>query len=206
MRQKPNPIATGPGGAHWHIDCRLENELPEDNIVGTRFLINALFGALAVAALLFTGWLGYLDLNTRSQTRDWEQRINDNRGEVHDIKRMQGEYALEAKKIDEAYELIKPKLFVSGFITNVGRLRPAPLFIDTIEWNDLSIIMRGSIREKSERASVLLGNYVKTLAKNEVLSPLFRDIRLTGFDRGATDDVMNFEIAFYLKDSKGAKP
>jgi hypothetical protein len=196
MSKKPN--ATGPA-AHWHIDCRIESELPEDNIVGTRFLINALFAALAVAALLFTGWLGYLDLSTRRQTHDWEQRINDNRGEVRDIKRMQGEYALEAAKIDEAYKLIKPQFFVSGFINHVGRTRPAPLIIDAIEWNDLTILMRGSVREKSERASLLLGNYVKSLGKDDTMSPLFREIRLTGFDRGASDDVINYEIAFYLK-------
>jgi hypothetical protein len=203
MSQKPN--ATGPV-AHWHIDCRIESELPEDNIVGTRFLINALCGALAVAALLFTGWLGYLDLSTRRQTRDWEQRISDNRGEVRDIKRMQGEYALEAAKIDEAYKLIKPQFYVSGFIANVGRTRPAQLGIDAIEWNDLTILMRGSIREKSERATLLLGNYVKALGKDGAISPLFREIRLTGFDRGTADDVINFEIAFYLKDPKGARP
>src|SRR4051812_45410477 len=116
MSKNPNTAKTA---AHWHIDCRIESELPEDNIVGTRFLINVLFGAVAIAALLFTGWLGYLDLSTRRQTHDWEQRINDNRGEVQDIKRMQRDYAVEAAKIDEAFKLIKPKLFVSGFVSGL---------------------------------------------------------------------------------------
>ena len=196
MSKKPNAIGAV---AHWHIDCRIESELPEDNIVGTRFLINVLCGALAVAGLLFAGWLGYLDLSTRRQTRDWEQRINDNRAEVRDIQRMQRDYAVEAAKIDEAYKLIRPPFFVSGFIANVGRSRPAQLVIDVIEWNELTIIMRGTIHEKSERASLILGNYVKALGKDEMMSPLFREIRLTGFDRGTTDDVINFEIAFYLK-------
>lgn len=193
-----NPNATGPV-AHWHLDCRIEAELPEDNIVGTRFLINALFGAVAVAGVLFTGWLGYLDLSTRRQTHDWEQRINDNRGEVRDIKRMQGEYAIEAAKIDDAYKLIKPQFFVSGFIANLGRSRPPQLVIDAIDWTDLTILVRGSVREKSERATILLGSYVKALEKDETMTPIFRQIRLTGFDRGNTDDLINFEVAFYLK-------
>lgn len=196
-----NPDVTGLV-AHWHIDCRIVSELPEDTIVGRRFLINTLFGALAFASLLFTGWLGYLDLSTRRQTSDWEQRINDNRAEVRDIQRMQREYAVEAAKIDEAYKLIKPQFFVSGFIASVGHSRPAQLVIDAIEWTDVTIIMRGSVHEKSERASLTLGNYVKTLAKDETMSPLFREIRLTGFDRGSSDDVINFEIAFYLKTAK----
>ena len=193
-----NPNATG-SAAYWHIDCRLVGELPEDTIVGRRFLTNTLFGALAFSSLIFTGWLGYLDLSMRRQTGDWEQRINDNRAEVRDIQRMQREYAVEAAKIDEAYKLIKPQFFVSGFIATLGRLRSAQLVIDAIEWTDVTIIMRGSVHEKSERASLTLGNYVKTLAKDETMNPLFREIRLTAFDRGSSDDVINFEIAFYLK-------
>jgi hypothetical protein len=202
MSKKPN--ATGPV-VHWHIDCRIESELPEDNIVGTRFLINVLFGALALAGLLFTGWLGYLDLSTRHQTRDWEQRINENRAEVRDIQRMQREYAAEAAKIDEAHKLIKPHMYVSGFIAHLGSSRPAQLVIDAIEWTDITIIVRGSIREKSERATLLLGNYVKTLGKDETMAALFKEVRLTGFDRGTTDDIINFEIAFTFKGGP-AKP
>jgi hypothetical protein len=196
MSKKPN--ATGPA-AHWHIDCRIESELPEDNIVGTRFLINVLCGAVAVAALLFAGWLGYLDLSTRRQTRDWEQRLTENNAEVRDLQRMQRDYAIEAGKIDEAHRLIKPRLFVTGFLANLGRSRPAPLVIDAIEWNELTITVRGSIREKSERATALLGNYVKALGKDEMMGPLFREIRLTGFDRGIDDGAINCEICFYLK-------
>ena len=196
-----SPETSGPV-AYWHVDCRIVAELPEDTVIGRRFLTNTIFGALAFAALLFTGWLGYLDLNTRRQTNDWEQRINDNRAEVRDIQRMQREYAVEAAKIDEACKLIKPQFYVSGFIVSVGRLRPPQAVIDAIEWTDVTIIMRGSVREKSERASLTLGNYVKALAKDEALSPLFREVRLTGFDRGSSDDVINFEIAFYLKAAK----
>ena len=196
-----NPDITG-SAAPWHIDCRIVSELPEDTIVGRRFLTNALSGTLAFAALLFTGWRYYIDVSISSQTRDWEQRINENRAEVRDIQLMQREYAVEAAKVDEAYKLIKPQFFVSGFIASVGRLRPAQLVIDAIEWTEVTVIMRGSVHEKSERASLTLGNYVKTLAKDETLSPLFREIRLTGFDRGGSDDVINFEIAFYLKVAK----
>ncbi len=199
MSKSRDPIAAIP---HWHLDCRIESELPEDNLVGTRFLINVLFGAVTLAALLFVGWLGYLDLSTRHQIRDWDQRINDNRAEVRDIQRMQREYAVEAAKIDEAFKLIRPQLHVYEFLQNLGRSRPAQLVIDSIDWNDTGITVHGNVHENSERASLLLGNYVKTLGKDEKMAPIFREIRLTGFDRGSTNDVINFEIAFYLKPLK----
>lgn len=188
--------------SHWHLDCRIESELPEDNVIGTRFLINTLFAAVAVAGLLFAGWLSYLDFSTRRQIRDWERRIEDNRAEVRDIQRMQREYAVEAAKIDEAHKLIRPQLSVYEFLSNLGRSRPSQLVIDAIDWNDSGIVVRGNLRESSERASLLLGNYVKALGKEEKMGSLFKEIRLTGFDRGTTNDVINFEVAFYLKPTK----
>lgn len=106
MTRNRDPLALS---AHWHVDCRIEAELPEDNLVGTRFLINVVCSAVAFGALLFVGWLGYLNLSLRYQIRDWEQRIKDNRAEVLDIQRMQRDYATEAAKIDQAYALVRPE-------------------------------------------------------------------------------------------------
>ena len=101
-RQKRDPLGLSP---HWHIDYRIEAELPEDNIVGTRFLVNAACALVAGAALLFAGWLAYRGLHLRRQIEDWQQRMADNRAEVRDIERMQREYAAESAKIDQAYAL-----------------------------------------------------------------------------------------------------
>ena len=68
MKRSRDPLALSP---HWHVDCRIEAELPEDNIVGTRFLINMVFTVLALAAVLFTGWLGYKNLGLRYQIRGY---------------------------------------------------------------------------------------------------------------------------------------
>lgn len=199
---------------HWHLDCRIESELPEDNVVGTRFLINTLFGALAVAAMLYAGWLSYLDLTIRRQISDWELRIKDNRAEVLEVKRMQGEYSGAAAKVDEAYRLIKPQLHVYEFLSNLGKSRPDRLLIDSIEWNDAGISVHGSLRETSQTASLLVGDYVKKLGKEEKLVALFREIRLMALDRAAGQDrapgdergteieTFNFEIQFYFRSTK----
>ena len=187
---------------HWHVDCRIESELPEDNVVGTRFLINVVFTAFAVGALLFTGWLGYLNLSLRHQIRDWEQRIVENRAEMLDIQRMQRDYAVEGGKIDQAYTLVRTQLYVSGFLNHIGRTRPEQMVIDIIEWNESGVIVRGSVREKSERATRLLGGYVEQLRRDDKVAPLFRDIGLTDVDRGSTGETLRFEIVFRLKSTK----
>ena len=187
---------------HWHVDCRIESELPEDNVVGTRFLINVVFTAFAAGALLFTGWLGYLNLSLRHQIRDWEQRIVENRAEMLDIQRMQRDYAVVGGKIDQAYTLVRTQLYVSGFLNHIGRTRPEQMVIDIIEWNESGVIVRGSVREKSERATRLLGGYVEQLRRDDKVAPLFRDIGLTDVDRGSTGETLHFEIVFRLKSTK----
>src|SRR4051812_27017348 len=105
MSQRREPLRLG---SHWHVDCRLEAELPEDNIVSPHFAAHVLFGSVAFAMLLFTGWLGYKTLNLRSQVRDWEKTIGTNSVEVRDLQRMQREYVAEASKIDQAYAAMRP--------------------------------------------------------------------------------------------------
>lgn len=196
MKRSRDPLALSP---HWHVDCRIEAELPEDNIVGTRFLINMVFTVLALAAVLFTGWLGYKNLGLRYQIRDWERRINDNRAVVSEIQQMGQEYAVEAGKIDQAHTLVRPQFFVSGFISNLGRTRPEQVVIDIIEWNDAGIVVRGSLQERSERATRILGSYVDQLRRDSRIGPIFREISLTDLDRGSSGDTIKFEIVFRLK-------
>ena len=184
---------------HWHVDCRIEAELPEDNIVGTRFLINVAFTAVALIAFLFTGWLGYVNLSLRRQINDWEQRINDNRAEVGDIQHMQREYATEAAKIDQAYALIRPQIYVSEFFKNIGRTRPDQMIIDLIDWNDAGIVVRGSLAEKPERATRILSDYVEQVKSDRKIGPLFRDIGLADLSRGSGGESLRFEIIFRLK-------
>lgn len=200
MSRERDPIGLS---GHWHADLRIVAELPEDNVVGTRFLINVIFSAVALGTMLFTGWLLYLNFSLHHQIRDWDQRMTDNRAEVADIKHMQREYATESAKIDQAYALVKPQIFVSGFVRDLGRTRPEQVVIDTIEWNEASVIVRGNVRENSQRATQLLGNYTKVLQRDEKIGSLFQRIDLTSLDRGSNaGELLNFELTFRLRSLK----
>jgi len=198
MKRTRDPLGLSP---HWHVDLRLETELPEDTVIGKRFLVHAGFSAVALAAVVFAGYQGYIALSLSHQVQDWEKRINDNSAEVADITRMQREYSTEAVKIDQAYALARSQLFVSEFIDNLGRTRPERIVIDLIEWNDAGIVLRGSLRERSDRATAMLGSYVEELQRDPKIGPLFQKIGLTDLDRGVSGDTLRFEIKFSMKGS-----
>jgi len=87
---------------NWHVDCRLVAELPEDSVVGVRFITYMVSIAVALAALLLTGWFAYSDVNLRQQIDDANHRLEDDYWDVAEIRRLQRFYEIEAKKIESA--------------------------------------------------------------------------------------------------------
>lgn len=197
MTKSRDPLILSP---HWHVDCRLETELPEDNVVGKRFLINAVFGFGTLTLILFTGWLAYMDISLRGQIHDWDQRISDSQREVREIQQMQREYLAEAKKVDSAYALMKAPLFISDFIARLGQTLPPQMVIDSIESSNNSILVRGSIHATFETAGELFNGYLKRLPKEAEIGPFFDKISPSGFVR-TDENTVSFEITFQRKPS-----
>ena len=185
---------------NWHVDCRLIAELPEDSVVGMRFITYAVSCAVAFAAVLFTGWYVYADLTLRRQIEEAEQKLEDDRWEVIEIRRLQRFYEIESKKIDSAYSEMRNPFLFSAFVSELGRSLPERMVVDTIEFGDGKFIIHGRLREASERASLLLGDYLDKLRTDPELGPHFTSINVTGLDRSLEDEqMMTYAITMHLK-------
>jgi len=185
---------------HWHVDCRLVVELPEDSVVGVRFISYTITSAIALSAVLFTGWLGYKDLSLRRMIADAEHREEQDYWDVAEIRRLQRFYEAETKKIEGAYAEMRSPMLISGFISELGRTLPERMLVDSIDWADTKVILRGGLRETSARASMLLGNYVEQLRADPEVGQHFTSITLTGLNRSSDDDqMMGYEIAFVIR-------
>ena len=197
MKSTPDRLSLSP---NWHVDCRLIVELPEDSVVGVRFMTYAITSAIALAALLFTGWRAYRDLSLRHMNDDAEQRIEENHWDVVEIKRLQRFYEIETKKVESAYSEMRNPFLISGFLSELGRTLPDRMLIDSIELNDGKVTIRGGLRETSEHASLLLGSYVDKLRDDPEVGPHFSSIILTGLNRSSDDEqMMGYEITMHLK-------
>jgi hypothetical protein len=187
-------------GPNWHIDCRLVVELPEDSIVGIRFTIYVVSCVIAFSAVLFTGYLVYLDLNIRHQIADWNQKIEEDKWEELAIKIRQHNYEGESKKIESAYNEMNNPVFVSGFFAELGRTLPDQMIVDLISWSEGTVVFRGDLRDTSEHASMILGDYVDKLRSDPEIGPHFDSISLTGAERSTLDDqLMIFQITMRAK-------
>jgi hypothetical protein len=199
MSRSKDPLVLSP---HWHVDYRIEAELPEDTVVGRRFLIHAAFTVLALGALGWAAYLGGQTWDLQRQIDEQDRKINAISAEVKQIDALQGEYDREARKVDQAYALVRPRLFVSEFVASIGRTRPTQMAIDLIEWNDATIMLRGGLRDRSVGASTILGQYVETLRRDEKIGNLFETIQLTNVDRGSGTTMLRFELKLVLKERK----
>ena len=184
---------------HWHVDCRILVDLPEDSVIGIRFLINATVGAITLALALGTLWLFYGNLTLRETISDWEKRLADRQAEITDIEALQLAFNREVVAIDTAYELIHNPIDVTQFVQQLGRTRPDIMVIDLIERTGNNIALRGNLRESSERASRVLTGYVQRLRDDPAVGPRFQDIVLTTLERLDERDAIRFEITFRLK-------
>ncbi len=204
----PAPVADLPAaGAAWHCDCRLVAELPEDSVVGTRFLINAVFGGITLGVGLGAGWLAYTNFELRGQVGIWEKRMAENAQLLQEIATVQGQFARDSARLDEAFNLMYQPMAVSELTTLLGESRPAQVVFELIETGGPEIIvLRGSLRESSERASRLLGAYVDELRTHPKLGPLCREIVLTSLERRELDDSLSFEITFRLHPTETPTP
>lgn len=182
---------------HWHVDCRLEAELPDDRVVSSRFLVNLPFGAVTLALAVFFGLEMSKDLSLRSFIADWSRRIADSRIQVAAIKQMQRDYTVLSAKIEMAHQLVWNRLFLYGFTSQLGRTRPDQMVINTIESTPTGVVVRGTLGESSETATQLIGQYVKQLSQDPEFKPLF-EITVTSFERDRNTDQQNFEITFRL--------
>jgi hypothetical protein len=185
---------------HWHVDCRLVAELPEDSVVGIRFITYAISSALALAAVLFTGWYAYADFSLRRQIDDANLRLEDDHWEVVEIRRLQHFYETASKQIESAYSEMKSPILISGFLTELGHALPDKMVVDTVEFGDGRLIVRGRLRESSEMASQLLGKFLEKLRTDPEVGPHYTSINVTDLDRSPEDDrVMLYTLTMRLK-------
>jgi hypothetical protein len=194
--QSRDPLVLDP---HWHIDCRLPAELPDDRVVSSRFLVNLPFGLATLALLVLFGWELSNDLSLRSNIADWGRRLADSRKEVSAIKQQQREYTVLAFNIETVSSLMKNRLYVSHFMKQLSRARPPQMVIESVDSTDSSVIVRGGISGTAEQAAEAIGNYMDELRKDPQIGPRFDSILVSSFERPMGADRQNFELTFRFK-------
>jgi hypothetical protein len=196
------PVGMGEKGeaiAPWHVDCRLSAQLPTDGLVGRSFLVNSIAATVAACFFILALWLLFVTRSINADIGFWRQRIEDNRGTMAQIDRLNREISARTQKIDAAFALVGSKLRTSDFVTIIGKTRLPTMRVDNITASPASIVLRGGLDEPAEQASRSLRAYVDSLKTNPDLQGKFTNISLGSIQRPEGSDALTFEIVFTLE-------
>lgn len=197
----PSPRDKNPYKGPWRVDLRLITELPEDDVVGRKFLINSITGSFLLLVALVTGWHFYLHMATAFELQTWRDTISKNRTASNEVKNLRTLLFGEAAKVEFAHAILAMPMSPAQLLSELGNARPEVVRIELIEGDDSAVLIRGSLVESSStRASQLLGRFVDLLRRHPVISPNYPSINLVGMSRSERDAaVITFELALRTK-------
>lgn len=195
---KPDAVYQGP----WRVDCRISAALPSGDLVRRRFITNGIAATLASAALVFTFWLAYLGRTLEGETAGWRQRITDNKRQVDALEADTRALSAAATRIDSAYALMATPYRLSELLMALGRNRPANMQIDSLDSLATGLVLRGTLREPSDRAKITLDQCRHQMLQDPLIGARFASIGLTSFSRREEADTFDFELSFKLKEAK----
>ena len=185
----------------WHLDCRLSAQLPSDDLVRGRFLINLIMTTLASGVLMFTLWQFYLGGSLRNEIQYWQDQIAGHKRQYAELNLATKQLETKVARLDEAYHLMHEPYPVSAFILSLGRTRLPRMSILSINGFPGGVVLRGILHEPSGPAAQTLRNYVAGLRKDPAIGPLFATIALVSLEREESNEAMSFEIACKLKEA-----
>lgn len=197
----PSPRDKNPYKGPWRVDLRLIAELPEDDVVGRKFLINSITGGLLLLVALVTGWHFYLRMSVAHELESWQETVKRHRAASNEVKNLRTLLFGDAAKVEYAHNQLHASIALSALLMELGRTRPDLVRLERIEGDDLAVQIHGSMLESSTtRASQLLGRYVEQLRKHPVIGTSFASITLAGIGRaeGAADQI-TFDLSLRVR-------
>ena len=183
----------------WHVDCRLSAQLPSDDLVRGRFLVNLVAAALAIGVLTFTFWQAYVGGALSSEIAYWQEQIAGHKRQFNELKAATKQLETKVARLDEAYNLMAEPYSLSDLIVSVGRTRVPRMTIASINGFAGGVVLRGSLHEPSGQGAQTISRYVADLRKDPAIGPLFSTIALVSLERVEGTDALTFEIACKLK-------
>lgn len=185
----------------WHVDCRLSAQLPSDDLVRGRFLVNLIAASLATGVLIFTFWQAYVSGSLSSEINYWQEQIAGHKRQFAELKVATKQLETKVARLDEAYNLMAEPYVLSDLLISFGRTRVPRMTIASINGFAGGVVLRGTLHEPSGQGAQTLRRYVEDLRKDPAIGPLFTTIMLVSIERAEGTDALTFEVACKLKNA-----
>lgn len=195
------PKGDAPYRGPWRLDCRISAALPSGDLVRRRFITNAIAGTVAATCLIVTLWQFYTSGVLSSQIAYWQQQRAENERSFRSLAADTAKLDSLMNRLDAAHELMRTPYVTSELVLDLGRTRLERMNLDRIVGFREGVVLHGTLREPSTKATQTLRQYVDGLRRDPKLGPLFGTVALVSMERNEAGDQISFEIACKLKET-----
>lgn len=193
--------------AHWHVNFRNFERLPDTKVVRTTFFVNAAAIAIALSMLIWVASREMADHSIREQIAEAERQIAANGKQNAEALRLSKNFAEEQRKLAEAAAFVKTPVDLLEFTDRLGQTLPKEIIIDFFEARMVDpkksvVVLRGRVAGSPDQASGIASAYVDQLKADANLAATFDPITLNRIDRNSEGTAMAFEISLNVKVAK----
>lgn len=185
----------------WHPNFRNPEQLPDTKTVRTKFFVNVLMIAVALALLLSSALREFKIHSLKTQLADVEAQISVSTKPSEAAVATYKLFQAEEKIFNEAHSLVKDPFRFSDFIIRLGGVMPPGVKIRRVDYKGLGggVVVAASVKGLDAKASDDVSDFVQIVQKDTALSRDFPVVTLTGLARSVADGAMSFELLFAPK-------
>ena len=185
----------------WHPNFRNFERLPDTKVVRTAFFVNGVAVFVAVVMLLWFAYNEYQLRGLHSSIADWQRQIDRDRPASNRAIAQYKTFQAEAARANEIDAFLKSKPLVSELLLHVGETLPANIALDSFDFREATVTLRGTVRGAPDQASGYASAYLQLLRTDPVFSAKFEEIKWgdQGLSRSAQTGRLVLEITMRLK-------
>lgn len=169
LKKKSNAEAA-PAVPAWHPNFRNFEKLPDTKVVRTAFFINFAAITLAAAALIYFGLDEWKLRGVHRQISAVEAQIERDKKVSDQAVAQFRKFQAEEAKVLEVDTFLKSRPAMSAVIMRLAQTLPAEVAIDALDFRDIGLTIRLSVRGAPDTASLLASGYLDQLRADKELA------------------------------------
>lgn len=177
LKKKSNADAP-PAVPAWHPNFRNFEKLPDTKVVRTAFFVNGAAITIALALAIYFATKEWQLRALNLQIAEEQKKIDRDKKPSDQYVALFKKFQAEEARVMEVDTFIKSKPLVSALMLRLAETLPPNIALDNVDFRDVGVVLRLSVRGAPETALGLAASYLDQLRADKELA-LFDEFTFT---------------------------
>ncbi len=203
--KKKSEASVAPLVPAWHPNFRNFEKLPDIKVVRTAFFVNGAAVSITLALGIYCGMQEVQLSALGTQIADAQKQISLTKADSDKAVALYKKFQAEEARIAEVEAFMKSKPIVSDIIVHLGQTVPSNIAFDGLDFRDIGLVLRLTVRGNSAVALGYATNYVEQLRTDKKLA-VFDEFSITTSTRNPSTGRLAVELFLRLRVPTPKKP